>query len=135
MVYSARKPRLLRLFILELAVFALRGWGRVWVALSNRDRYLGLEHKPPLALYVGVNGLWGCVFIATALMLWRSQALKRGWWIMFFYGVFEAIWFVTFPHTTYDRQRMAFVLGVTAVWVGSHWLLYSWRRPNNGGKN
>lgn len=135
MVYSARKPRLLRLFILELAVLALRGWGRVGMALTHRERYLTLEQKPPLVIYLFTNAAWGVMFTLTAIYLWRRQAIKRGWWILFFYGVFEALWFVIFTHTEYDRQRMAFVIGLTVFWVGIHWLLYSWRRTNNGGKN
>jgi hypothetical protein len=119
----------LRLLLLEMLIFAIRGWGRAGTALHERQLYEAVKAAPPLWLYVIVNGVWGLIFTALLIGLWRRQfwAWQRFWSVLLIYAIFSLGWFAIFADNPYDRTRFPFwVVVVASGLVFNLWLV---RRP------
>jgi hypothetical protein len=125
----AYRPFGFRLILLETMILSMRGWGRIWVVIDQRERYQHLESAPSIALYIVVNGLWGILFALMVFGLWKRRRWINPWlWkISLTFALFSVGWFWAFAQSTYDRDRFPFLLIVLGLGLTiNFWLI---RRP------
>lgn len=109
---NSRRPFGFRLILLETFILSLRGWGRIWVALDQHERYQSLATAPPIALYIGISFLWGILFALLVFGLWKRRQWINPWlWKTYlFFGIFSLGWFRVFAQSTYEQDRFPFLL-------------------------
>ncbi len=124
---SQPRPFGFRLLLLETGLIAARGLGRAWVAIDDRQRYRAWVTTPPLGLYVLVNIIWGITFVVLFLGLWRrrSWAMRWLWTALVLVITFEVMWFTYYAKTTYDRERLGFlIIMAISILLTNYWLTH-----------
>jgi hypothetical protein len=97
---------------------------RAW--LASKD--ISFEHTLPLSLpltYLAVCGLvWGLVFTAAALGVWRLWAWARRLLLgaIIVYQIHIWVNHALFDVSTYSRQVWPFQAGVSVAWIMGIWI-------------
>ncbi len=120
-----RRPHWLITAFIVLAAVNLIG---LVTALRDLPVYREINLPFPAVLIPANNALWGVLFAAVAIGLFRRQrwARRHFAWLVTAYALIRLGWLVLFAASDYDMGRLAFQVLITALALIPFWGLW-WR--------